>query len=159
MQVKYFTDAAEFLGATRDFRAREPFLTNVIGSTASSIAAGHRTYESVAFWTLESPGGEVQGAMMRTAPHMLAISPMPLDGLEVAAAAVPEHDPRVPGVSGPREVVDRFVEQIVAKSDGRIEANLERGTLVYVLGLLSVPTFSPGFYRSASNDDFELLRR
>ena len=158
MNVHFLTDASEFLDLTCDFRAREPYLTNVIGITASSIAAGHRTYESVSFWILKGPASEVQGIMMRTAPHMLVISPMPPDGVGLAAAAVLEHDPGVPGVSGPRAVVQYFVEQLVERSDGRVGATLDRGTLVYVLGLLTVPTPFSGFCRVASDDDFELLR-
>jgi hypothetical protein len=74
--VHLLTNASEFLDRTRAFRARESYLTNVIGSTASSIAAGHRTYERVSFWILEGPIGEVRRIMMRTAPHKLVISPV-----------------------------------------------------------------------------------
>jgi len=158
MNVHLLTSASEFLDRTRDFRAREPYLTNVIGSTASSIAAGRWTYESVSFWILEGPASEVQGIMMRTAPHKLVISPMPRNGVGLAAASVLAHDPGVPGVSGPRDVVKYFVEQLVERSEGRVSVTLERGTLVYVLGLLTVPTPPSGFCRVAGDEDFEMLR-
>ena len=107
--------------------------------------------------TLEAPGGDVQGIMMRTAPHKLVISPMPLDRVGLAAAAVLEHDPGVPRVSGPRNVVECFVEQLMQSAEVRVGANFERSTLVYVLGLLTVPTFPTGLCHVASDEDYGLL--
>jgi len=47
MKVNLLPHAAAFLQRTRTFRSQEPYLTNVMGSTATSVAAGLRTYEKM----------------------------------------------------------------------------------------------------------------
>lgn len=102
--------AAELLVRTEALRAREPVLTNIIGSVASGVVAGRR-YDSELWVTVhEDERAEPVGIAMRTAPHNLVASPMPAS----AARALGEHlaviDPSLPGVSGTPEVVDRVVQ-------------------------------------------------
>src|SRR5580698_4993488 len=93
MKAILLPNATAFLDRTRLFRSREPYLTNVMGTTAMSVASGQRSYDDVWWWVVVDSTGTVVAMMMRTAPHKLVLSPMPLDAVDVAAEAVATQDP------------------------------------------------------------------
>src|SRR5205823_4762664 len=108
MRVERVEQAPEFLALTADVRAREPVLTNVIGSVAQTVAEG-RMYDECFWWVVRDGTGEVVGCAMRTTPWNLAVSPMPAEAAAELAAAVAAADPGVPGLTGPPDVVDRVL--------------------------------------------------
>jgi predicted GNAT family acetyltransferase len=157
MKVILLGDAAEFLNRTRTFRSQEPYLTNVIGSTATSVASGLRSYEKMSWWVVEDASGTVCAMMMRTAPHKLVLSPMPLEAIDVAAAAVAVHDPEIPGLSGSKSLVESFLARFIDLSHQELRGEIERNLLVYVLGALIPPTPGSGTWRAAMPSDFNFL--
>jgi predicted GNAT family acetyltransferase len=157
MKVILLTDAAEFLGRTRTFRSHEPYLTNVMGSTATSVASGLRSYEKMSWWVVEDDAGAVCAMMMRTAPHNLVLSPMPLEAVDAAAAAVAVHDPEIPGLSGSRMLVESFLAKFIALSHQELRGVIERNLLVYVLGTLIPPPPGSGTWRGATPNELDFL--
>ena len=157
MRAHLHPDAASFLERTMTLRTREPYLTNVMGSVASSLAQGIRAYERASFWTIEDDDAIIQGMMMRTAPHNLTLSPMPRDAIATAVSAVMADDPDVPGVTGPREVTGAFVHDFVAASGLTRSDELERVMYLYVLNTLRAPEPGAGGPRPGTADDFSLL--
>jgi predicted GNAT family acetyltransferase len=159
MKVILLSDPQTFLKRTRDFRSGEPYLTNVMGSVATSVATGLRTYDQSFWWVIEDSSGVARAMMMRTAPHKLVLSPMPEEAVGAAAAAVLEHDPELPGVTGSRTLVDRFIAAFSEGSPRRIESTIERCLWVYKLGPFVTAAPAAGSCRVADDTDFDLLRR
>jgi len=157
MKVILLADAAEFLDRTRRFRSREPYLTNVMGSTATSVATGLRLYEKMSWWVVEDSSGSVCAMMMRTAPHNLVLSPMPLEAVDAAAAAVASHDPEIPGLSGSKTLVESFLTRFIDLSHQNRRGFIERYLPVYVLGTLIPPALGPGTWRAATSGEFDFL--
>jgi len=100
-------DAAAFLAATQAFRAQEPVLTNILGSVAAGVVAGRR-YERELWLTVDRP--DIVGVAMRTAPWNLSVSPMDEDAARALGRFVAIEDPDLPGITGPRSVVDAVLE-------------------------------------------------
>lgn len=157
MRVIRLPDAATFLQRTQSFRSKEPYLTNVMGTTATSIATGLRNYEKMSWWIVEDSRGAVCAMMMRTAPHKLVLSPMPDEAVGLCVLAVLERDATIPGVSGSRANVEAFIEQFVRSSPSPRRFEIERSILVYVLGTLHMPARSDGFMRVGDDNDFAFL--
>lgn len=150
MDVVTYSDAAEFLEATREFRAAEPYLTNVIGSVAQSIIQGRR-YESCHWW-LARDGHDVVGVAMRTSPHNLMVSPMPDAAAVAIADAVAVIFPDLPGMCGPLTNVPAFISALRALS-----SHMTMPEVVYVLKSLAVAT-ADGAARRTTRGDTALLR-
>jgi predicted GNAT family acetyltransferase len=157
MKVILLPDAVTFLDRTRTFRSEEPYLTNVMGSTATSVATGLRTYETMSWWVVEDDAGVVRAMMMRTAPHDLVLSPMPLAMVDAAAAAVIDREPHIPGISGSKPLVESFLARYCALSHQELRGTIERTILVYVLGSLTAPAPGSGMMRAATPSEFDLL--
>lgn len=111
MRVHQWRDAASCLKRTREFRSREPYLTNVMASVATSLTLDPSPYLSESFWSIEDDR-EVCGAMMHTAPHTLTLTAMPREAVRAAAREIAANVEELPGVSGPREVVAAFVDDL-----------------------------------------------
>jgi predicted GNAT family acetyltransferase len=159
MKVILLADPHEFLERTRSFRSDEPYLTNVMGSVATSVATGLRTYDHSYWWVIEDFTGVTRAMMMRMAPHKLVLSPMPDDAVEAAATAVLEHDPEMPGVTGSRHLVERFTAAFAQGSPRHLDPTVERCLWVYKLGPLKEAAPAPGSLRVAGDADFDLLRQ
>lgn len=148
MSARLTDSPEEFLEVTAGLRAAQPFLTNVMGSTARQVIEG-RAFDRCWWWVIERDG-DVVGAMMRTAPYRLMLSPMSQADAAAAAATVLAADPALPGVVGPTLAATAFVE-----ATGR-PARVDRSTLAYVLTDLADVESVPGSARVATLDDLEL---
>jgi ribosomal protein S18 acetylase RimI-like enzyme len=156
MRVNLLPDAGAFLERTRHFRAREPYLTNVIGTTATSVASGLSTFEKTSWWVVED-SNVVVGMLMRTAPHNLVLSPMPANAIGPAVQAVLLDDPGIPGASGPKELCESFLSLFALRSGRAPRRAVERNLFVYVLGTLVAPSPVAGSLRQCTGKDFEQL--
>lgn len=157
-RVTRLATADEFLSLTEQLRAADPFRTNLMGSVASSVASGARTYESYFWWILLDDLGAVVGAAIRTAPHGMILSPMAPALTQVLATAVIKADVELPGVAGSTSVVNAFVDAYTAIC-GRDDTNLIRKVgreLLYALGQLVIPDVQ-GEMEVASQVDYETL--
>jgi predicted GNAT family acetyltransferase len=157
MKVILLADVAEFLERTRTFRSHEPYLTNVMGTGATSVAAGLRHYEQMWWWVVEDETGSVCAMMMRTAPHNLVLSSKPHEAVDAAAAAVAVHDPQMPGLSGSKTLVESFLASFIEHSHQERRGVVTHNLLVYVLGTLIPPPPGSGTWRAATPSEFTLL--
>lgn len=103
MDVEALPDPAAFLEATETLRMREPVLTNLPGSIAQGVLAG-RPYES-GFWVVVRDAGDVVGCAVRTAPFKAVLSPMSEPAAEALGRWLAQHDPALPGLTGPEPAV------------------------------------------------------
>ncbi len=158
MRIELLTSAKEFLVRTQSLRAADPFRTNILGSVATAVADGSLTYDEYRWWVLIDNQGQTIGAAMRTAPHGMVLSPMPMDVIADLARAVSLGDDELPSVSGPIAVVEKFVD--VYRSTGSLgshrRAELDDLSLLYALNELTMPSVK-GEMSVASSEDFELI--
>jgi RimJ/RimL family protein N-acetyltransferase len=100
--------------------------------------------------------GQLVGAAFRTPPWPIIASGLPTDAgaLDTFIAHWLEHDPEVPGVSGPRENAEALAGAWVRHTGGTVcEAMASR---LFRLGTLNPPTTS-GAGRQATEDDLDLI--
>lgn len=158
MRIELLTSAEEFLMRTLSLRAADPFRTNILGGVATSVADGSLTYDAHLWWVLFDDQDRCVGAAMRTAPHGMVLSPMPLNAICDLARAVSLQDDKLPSVSGPTAAVEKFIEEykgtLSEGSTRRVE--LDEQLLLYALGELSIPS-SDGVMTIATASDYELL--
>jgi len=138
VRVQLVADAAEFLRRSAALRAREPVLTNVIGTVVQGVADGRR-YDQSWFWLVLDDDGEPVGCASRTTPWHLLLGPMPPAAAAALAGAVAEADPQVPGVVGLAEVAEAFAD---ALPDKRLDVTMRE--VVRVLDELVEPDAVPG---------------
>lgn len=158
MPTERLTSADEFLLRTQELRSADPFRTNILGSVATAVADGTLTYDAYRWWVLSNDQGKTIGAAMRTAPHGMVLSPMPIAAIFELARAVSAQDDELPSVSGPNEVVEKFIEEY--RATGSIgsarKAEIGERLLLYALNELSMPVLQ-GVVSMASDNDYELL--
>lgn len=152
MRVEQLPDPQSFLAATEAVRSAEPVLTNVIGSVARTVLDG-REYERCWWWVVRDDHGAVVGCAMRTAPFLLAVSPMPDEAAAALGRAVAAADPRLPGSVGPADVVAAVLD---AAAPG-MPRHVHRDELVRVLHDFRPATGVAGTSRPARATDVELL--
>lgn len=142
-QVLRAGSAAEFLAATTGLRAREPVLTNILGSVALGIQAG-RQYDRV-LALLAEVDGEVVGCALQTDGHPVLLSPMPT-GAAVALGGRLRGEP-VTALVGPAPVVTAVVDVL------GVGVQAERRDVARVLVDLVPPRSCVGGARPATPDD------
>lgn len=158
MKVTLLDSASEFLKQTEPLRAADPFRTNILGSVASSVASGSRTYEKYFWWTIANEKNEVIGAAMRTAPHGMLFSPMPKEALRELAQKVSQHDLELPEIGGPSAVVSEFLSayQNTGTSQSKRPVEESGHELLYTLNELNIPSV-PGKMENATRDDYQKI--
>lgn len=151
--VVEFDDVDRFLVATEEFRTTEPVLTNVIGTVAAGIAAGG-VHDTCLLFALRDGDGRVVGCAARTSPWNLVVSPMPSGAASRLARHVAVVDPELPGITGPRGVVDTMVTAMQLDYSPRV-------TLIDVVRVLEEfippPKPAPGAPRLATEADRDML--
>jgi predicted GNAT family acetyltransferase len=155
MKVQRVDDVNDFLERTLALRANLPFETNLIGSVASSIAFSGKKYDESFWWIIQNAENEVIGAMMRTAPHNLVLSPMPTTAIPDCVKAIVEMDPQFPGISGPKELVAQFLRLYRQQLSIELKIKSSTGLLLYALAELVVPNLN-GNLRLATTKDYDL---
>lgn len=154
MPIELLTSAEDFLSRTHSLRAADAFRTNILGSVATTVADGSLTYDDYLWWVATDDHGRVIGAAMRTAPHGMVLSPMPIEAITELARAVSTHDDGLPSVSGPVSVVENFIEQYRrTRSKGSVrESRIEEEHLLYALRALDIPTVEGEMTAAVPND-------
>ncbi len=157
MDVDLVEGAEDFLERTREHRAAEPLLTNVIASVASTVAAGRRHYDA-AWWWLVRERAAVVGVAMRTAPYGLLLGSMEVDAARALGAAVATRDPDVPWVEGAPEANDAFRSTYLGPDSpvGPRRTRTGRRSLVYEVTTPVTPPV-PGSARRARSSELDLV--
>jgi hypothetical protein len=156
MRIERCGTAERFLAATLEYRARDPFRTNVMASVATGVVLDPTRYEECFWWTVHDTGGTVVGAAFQTPPHPLAIGPMTVDAAEAVARHVAESGLEPSELVGRPEVVTAFAGALLSsRKRGAPEFVAARRDVLYVAEDLDVPTV-PGEPELATEADVEL---
>jgi predicted GNAT family acetyltransferase len=157
MKVQLIESTESFLERSTQCRSDDPLRTNVIGSVAQSVLSGRRRYDRCRWWVVDDDDTVVAVAM-RTSPQAMVIAPMSRDAAMMLGREVGHLDDELPGLSGPREAVEHFMEGYRASgSPGSRRADrVARRELLYEVTTLKPPNVE-GVGRLARHDDVELL--
>ncbi len=160
MKVELIDAVDEFITATAARREADPLRTNVIGSVAHGVSSGRATYDDCHWWVVRDDGGDVVGIAMRTSPFNMFVAPMSSDAARALGRSVGRIDDALPGITGPRSVIDSLLEGYVeAKSAGSTRTLIEhRRELLYELEDLVTPEVAGGA-RPANAAETEALAR
>jgi ribosomal protein S18 acetylase RimI-like enzyme len=141
MNVALIESVDEFLAETSALRAADPLRTNVIGSVALSVSTGRSAYDHYHWWVVRDNDGDVVGVAIRTSPFNMILAPMPFDAAHELGRRAADVDDALPGISGPKDVLDAFVDGYVqSQSPGsRRLLSEERRDLLYELEELITP--------------------
>jgi predicted GNAT family acetyltransferase len=156
MQTAQCRDASEFLRQTSAYRASHPLHTNVLGSIATSTAAGFRDYDAY-WWWIVLERGDVVGAACRTAPFCLQLGPMNDEAASSLAYAIAQSDDEFPCLNGGHEEVRNFLAAYATTgshgSSRTAAMNFEN--VIYEASAMRVPDV-PGRLRLATMSQFDL---
>ena len=109
LSVEPFDSAADFLAQAQPWLLRSEAEHSLVLSLAARIAASDGTPGDAPAPYLATVrlGAEVAGVVMRTPPHKLLLSRMPLEAAPLVAASAERFGP-LPAVMGPRDVAQAF---------------------------------------------------
>ncbi|MEV0645696.1 GNAT family N-acetyltransferase [Phytomonospora sp. NPDC050363] len=155
MRVQIEPDLAAFAAGALPFLRRDTATGNVIAAGVRARLDGLTDLEADAMWLSVLDDGELVGVAMLTPPHKLCLPGLPEPVVVALADALCELRPDLPGITGPRAAVERFV----ARWSVRMGAPARRGTsrTVYELTEPLIPDGVPGNARRAVPADRELL--
>jgi GNAT superfamily N-acetyltransferase len=158
MHVELIDSVDEFLAATTAFRAADPLRSNVIGSVALAVSTGRSTYDDYRWWMVRDNDGDVVGVAMRTSPFNMILAPMSLDAARALGRSVGQFDDALPGISGPKDLIDALIEGYVGSNSpgSRRALSEERRDLLYELEELVTPEVE-GFGRPARPEEIDSL--
>ena len=157
MKVQLIDSSSSVLDMTARRRASDPLRTNVIASVAQSVQSGRSRYDHCRWWVV-TEGDDVVAMAMRTSPHPMVVAPTSRDAALALGADVSREDDDLPGLSGPRDVVEHVVEGYRASGSrgSRRSTRVTRRELMYEVGSLTTPSVE-GRGRPAQLRDTESL--
>ncbi len=158
MLVALCNSAQDFLDETLAFRTTHALSLNMIGSVATSVAQGDRSYDKCFWWVVKDEFDAVVGLAMRTAPHAMILSEMPVEAVFELVAQVRLIDDELPEIGGPNDTVDQFLDAYrnTGSAGSSRKSELSHQELLYELRGLIIPEVT-GHARTATMEDFELI--
>lgn len=106
------------------------------------------------FYATVQDGEELVGCALRTPPHKVLVTEMPLEATPVLAAGLAVAFERIPAVLGPAPVAEEVAAAWVRARGGGWRPGMEQG--VYRLDEVKAPIGIPGAMRAAHAEDLAL---
>jgi predicted GNAT family acetyltransferase len=153
VHVKRPTDPAAFLAEAEPFLLADEARANLVLGIAGTLRDEPEVYADFDLWLVEGDSG-VAAAALRTPPHNLVLLGDP-DAAEVLAEALVDEGVDLPGVTGNRPEVERFVARWEARTGSQAVALMQQR--IYALERLRWHEDVPGRAREATETDRALL--
>lgn len=151
--VVTYPGPAAFLGRAEAWLLEREDLHNLVLSIAYAGAlAGERN--SDAFWATVEVAGDVAGCAIRTPPHKLLVTDMPLEAAEPLVRAVANEYEAIPAVLGPAPVASEIASAWVAYRGGGWRPGMAHR--IYRLDEVEHPVEVRGRMRIATEGDVPL---
>lgn len=158
-QVRLHASARAFLERAEAWLLRAEDHHNLVLSLSHALAEreAEPTEEVVGrgpFYATIEAAGEVVGCALRSPPHKVLVTEMPLEAAAVLAAGLVVAYDHIPAVLGPREVAEEVAVAWVRARGGGWRPGMEQG--IYRLDQATPPSGVPGRMRLARAEDLEL---
>lgn len=153
MEFVLYDNPKCFLEKVAPFLMEKEAVNNLPLGIINRLTKDSASYESPFLGCIEDVG-EVQCIMMRTPPHhwILATSTdVSEKSINVMVNYVLTHNLPVPGVLGPREIVERFASKWAEKANVTASVHMEQ--LIYQLDKVNNISYSPGQLVQAEEKD------
>jgi len=150
-------DASAFLRRARSWLEEHEDENNLVLSIAAAHAdalPGAEDIDSPLFGTVEDEG-VVVGCFMRTPPHKLVLTRMPIVGVGPVIEEVASRWASLPAVLGPTQVARAAGQAWVDRCGGRAWTGMLQR--IYRLDAVRAPADVPGEMRAAVPDDLPLI--
>lgn len=156
MRAVVHPDASAFLDRARHWLEEREDENNLVLSIAAAHAAAPPVADDDAplFATVED-GGRVVGCFMRTPPHKLVLTRMPVAAVDPVVDAAASRWASIPAVLGPADLARPAGEAWVARRGGRARPGMRQR--IYRLDEVRAPAGVPGRMRAALPDDMPLV--
>lgn len=157
MRLTWHRDIHSFLEQTLDYLEAGEAVNNLMLGIALRAQREPGYYQAVELMTLSDEEGLVVAALMTVPEKLILYSPLSVgtDALERLATGLIEKDLKIPGVVGPKELVETFVRIWKEKKDCLVE--LDMHMRVYELREVNQKVIGAGHLRLAGEDDLEFL--
>jgi len=156
MRCEATADPSAFLDLTSGFLLSDPVANNVLITNIAARRDGAVTDPAPATYAaVLDEAGRVVGAAMRTPPHMVALSPMPVEAIAPLVEALVERCPDAAGVSGMAAGAEAFAAGWTARTGAAL--SVARHERLYRLDSVVAPPAPPGAWRLAVPDERDLL--
>lgn len=155
-------DRSDFLDAVQGFLVCHEAMNNLVLGLAHTLRTNPTAYVDSPYLAAVEAHGQVMLVALRTPPHPLVLSwsePGPNVGraLDVLVEDVAAAFPRLPGVLGPKGVVEPFLRRWSHRTGQR--GRLVVAERIYELTTVNPPPLVPGAMRETGPTDVPLLRR
>ena len=156
-RVERYPRAAAFLARVEPWLVRHEDSNNLmLGLAYARALAGEE--EPDAFWgTVEDVDGAVVGCVMRTPPHKVLVTDMPLAAAAAVVRALADVYEEVPAVLGPHPVASEIAAAWVAFRGGGWTPGMAHR--IYRLDVVRHPEGVAGALRLATSEDAALAMR
>jgi predicted GNAT family acetyltransferase len=156
MEARLHDELPEFWELVRPLFATDPARHTVgISALRAKLAAPDPADEPLIMLTIWD-NERMVGAAFRMPPWPAWCSAVPHRAVALTAATLLEADPRLPGVSGPRDIAEPLAEECSKLTGATIKEAIS--SRLYRLAGLTVPVV-PGRARRATEDDIDLMAR
>lgn len=153
MRVNSHSDPRRFAELARPLLLRDEAQHCLVLGILDTLVEHPERYASSQLFSIEGAGG-LEGVAWRTPPYALGLSVMS----SAAVAALVEHlapSGELPGVTGPRPMVDQFKEGWLERGRGTVRHSMQQG--LYRLEQVLSAERAPGTLRTATTADEALL--
>jgi predicted GNAT family acetyltransferase len=156
MRCETTADPGAFLARVEDFLLRDPVAHNVLVTNVRARRDGSVADPTPATYAVVLDGeGAVVGAAMRTPPHAVALSTMPVAAVGPLVEALAAACPDAAGVTGMVAEAEAFARAWSGRTGSTL--SVERRERLYRLDAVTVPPAPPGDWRPAQPADRDLL--
>jgi len=155
IEVVAHAGAAAFLSRAEEWLLMDEAQYNLHLSLAYARSEGAAEPDAL-FATVELDGSVV-GCVIRTPPHKLLVTEMPLDSTAAVAAAAADRYAQIPCVLGPAETAEAIAAGWVSLRGGSYRRGMPQR--MYRLDEVAPIHGVPGAARPATEEDLELLKR
>jgi predicted GNAT family acetyltransferase len=157
VELKVHQNARDFLDSVGKTLYASESENSLILGISERLVKFHGAYENPFFVSIATDSGGLVLAGVMTPPHnmILAGGDDFYQGLPVLFSYLEEHNIDLPGLIGPKGIVDRFVNLWLSKYQINLKSTMRQR--VYELKAVTLPKMPPGSFREAKAEHIPVI--
>jgi len=163
MNLQFFSSAVEFLSKAGKPLARNEAKSGLILGLAKIVADDPHRYGSADPWFCAAlDGNALRAAAVRTPPYKVLLAHVSGDAAAIAgelAEAISKKERIIPGVTGDKELAEKFAALWSEKQRVGIKADFTVNQRIYKLTRVDDVPLSPGHLHRATEADLPLIKQ
>lgn len=157
VELLLYKNASGFLAAAGQLLYDSESVNSLILGISERLVKYPGAYENPFFASVTAPSGELVIAAVVTPPHnmILAGGDDYQQGLPILISYLVEHDIDIPGVIGPKGIVDSFLK--IWFQNSKIEYKTKMRQQIYELKAVTLPQMPPGSFQVARTEHIPVI--